>query len=245
MALRHCAVQAIKGATIFDQNVSDSTFAALDMTADGDLVTNQDRPWIAVYTDEGRATDADARSLRQNGALDFVVEFGIASAMTTIDPETGASVIQGVNIPATDSAMEQALDLVDAQIVAALTADEPWADVWRDISDGVTQIERRRTAGADQGMRLAARQLRMTLICKPDPVRGQPLKETSVWRRFRSLVVDTQTAGLVDAIIGVPEAEVTWAQILASRGLTSAAAIALGHEPATGNIEGVDVGPSN
>ena len=246
MALRHCAVQAIKGATIFDQNVADSTFAALDMTADGTLTTNEDRPWIAVYTDEGRAGGADVRSLRQNGALDFVVEFGIASAMTYIDPDTGASVIQGVNIPATDAAMELALDVVDAQIVAALTADTPWADVWRDISDGVTQIDRRRTAGADNGMRLAARQMRVTLKCKPDPVRGQPLASTSVWARFRALVDGTPLAATVDTIIGTPGAAVTWQQIMASRGMTEAAISALGQNRPIYTIQRAEfVSPAN
>ncbi|MFD2814949.1 hypothetical protein ACFSYD_11910 [Paracoccus aerius] len=99
LALRHCAVKALAGQTIVGANVTDSDFGALDLTPEGQLSTDRDRPFVLVYTDESRATETDIRSLRQNGELDFVIEYGVASAMTVIDENTGESVIDGMNIP--------------------------------------------------------------------------------------------------------------------------------------------------
>ena len=227
LALRHCAVQALRGQTVVGANVTDSDFGALDLTTDGQLQTDQDRPFVLIYTDESRASDdADVRSLRQNGELDFVVEYGLASPMTVIDEATGESVIEGVNIPATDANFEAALDLMDRQVMSILSGAEGWAELWRGLIDRVERIERRRRASADEGMRIAARQTRITVIAKPDPVPGQPIADRSIWGRFRAAVAGDPIEDMVLAMLG--EAQPEWSAVIAGRGMTKGEATASG-----------------
>lgn len=235
LALRHCAVKALTGQTIVGANVTDSDFGALDLTPDGQMQTDRDRPFVLIYTDESRATETDLRSLRQNGELDFVIEYGVASAMTEIDPETGESVIAGVNIPATDANFEAALDLMDRQVMAILAGADGWAELWRNLTDGVTKIERRRRASADEGMRIAARQTRITVAAKPDPVQGQALADTSIWARFMAAIEGDPVEPMVQAMLGAAQPD--WKTIIAGRGMTEGEAKALGF-PEHGTIEG-------
>jgi len=232
--LRVSAVEALKGATLVGDNVRDSDFAAIDIAGDGNLRTNQDRPFIVVYTDDGDVTEADTRDLRQNGVVDFVCEFGAATPMAQIDPETGESVIAGVDIPATDSALEMVLDLVDRQIVNALTDPESgWTRVWKRLSDRVEKIERKRAVTADDGLRLAARQLRIKLACKPDPVYGQPLAEGAVWSELRAAIAADrpELVPTFDAMMGVEDAEVSIDMIRRAFGQTIEQARSLGYGP--------------
>lgn len=235
LALRHCAVKALIGQTIVGANVTDSDFGALDLTPDGQLSTERDRPFVLVYTDESRATETDIRSLRQNGELDFVIEYGAASAMTEIDPETGESVIDGMNIPPTDANLEAALDLMDRQVMAILSGADGWAELWRGLTDGVTKIERRRRASTNEGVRIAARQTRITVAAKPDPAPGQALADTSIWSRFLTAIEDDPVKPMVQAMLGAAQPD--WKTIIAGRGMTAGEAKALGF-PEHGTIEG-------
>lgn len=239
LALRHCAVKALAGQTIVGANVADSDFGALDLTPDGQLSTDRDRPFVLVYTDESRATETDLRSLRQNGELDFVIEYGVASAMTEIDPQTGESVIAGVNIPATDANFEVALDLMDRQVMQILSGADGWAELWRGLTQGVTKIERRRRASADEGLRIAARQTRITVSALPDPVPGQALASGSIWARFLSAVDGDPVEEMVRAMLGTAQPE--WKAIVAGRGMTAGEARAMGF-PQDGTIQGYNIG---
>lgn len=239
LALRHCAVKALTGQTIVGANVSDSDFGALDLTPDGQLQTDRDRPFVLVYTDESRATETDLRSLRQNGELDFVIEYGVASAMTEIDEETGASVISGINIPATDANFEAALDVMDRQVMSILAGGEGWAELWRGLTQGVTKIERRRRASADEGIRIAARQTRITVSALPDPVPGQALAEGSIWARFLAAIDGDPVEEMVQVMMGQVQPE--WRAIVAGRGMTIGEAKAMGF-PESGTIQGYELG---
>jgi hypothetical protein len=232
--LRVAAVEALKGATLVGDNVRDSDFAAIDIAGDGNLRTNQDRPFIVVYTDEAEVNKADTRDMRQNGTVDFVCEFGAATPMAQTDPETGESVIAGVDIPATDAALEMALDLVDRQIGNALTDPESaWTALWQRLSDRVDKIERKRAVTADNGVRLAARQLRIRLECKPDPVFGQPLAEGAVWTELRAAIAADrpELVSTYDAMLGAEQAEVSIDMIRRAFGQTMGQARRLGYGP--------------
>lgn len=237
LALRHSALKAIAGKTLVGANVTDSDFSALDFTPDGMIETNQDKPFILIYTDDSRASDADIRSLRANGDLDFVIEYGIASPMTETN-EHGESTIIGFGVPATDANFEAALDMMDRQVMAILSGDAGWAEIWRGLSDNVVKIERQRRASADDGMRIAARQTRITLAAKPDPVPGQELAAASIWVRFRAAVTDPSVAALVDAMVS--GARDDWKAIITGRGATAGEAAAYGIVP-DGQIEGFEI----
>ena len=180
IAARIAAVQALKGNTLVGDNVLDSQIGALDVAADGTLRTDEDRPFISVYTDSAKADGEDAtlRSFSINGDTEFVFEAGVTAAHIETDPETGESTIYP-GIPGTDSAFEVHLDLVVRQIGDALSdADNAWAEIFRKLVSVFSKIERARTSGDGNGVRLAAQQLRVTAVLRPDPIRGTELKPT-------------------------------------------------------------------
>ena len=190
IALRMATVEALKGKTEVGDNVLDSEIGALDVTADGQLRTDQPAPFISVYVESATMGDdrlgggADLRALHRSGPTALIIEYGITAAMTVPNEDTGASeVMQG--IPTTDAAFEFFLDLVGRQIVNALSDPKSeWAELWKGLSESVAKIERKRTADATNGVRIAAHQLVITLDLRPDPVFGEPIAPTSIWAKF-------------------------------------------------------------
>src|SRR5690606_33818015 len=88
-------------------------------------------------------------------------------------------------VPDTDDAFEFYLDIVARQIGDVLTdpANE-WAEIFRRLCLQIVSVERRRTGSADNGARLAAHQIKMTVDLVADPVKGVPLKAGSPMASF-------------------------------------------------------------
>lgn len=186
IALRMATVEALKGNTLVAGNVLDSEIGALDVAADGSLRTDQEKPFISVYVEGAKLEGAaDIRALHKSGPTELVIEIGITAAMTSTDPETGASEVIGLQIPATDPAFEFFLDCTGRAIINALTDPRnAWAEIWRGLSSSISKIERRRTANVSNGARVAAHQIVITLDLSPDPVFGEPMAPTSIWKKF-------------------------------------------------------------
>ncbi|MCG6115101.1 MAG: hypothetical protein MEQ84_07865 [Mesorhizobium sp.] len=176
IGLRIAAVEALKGKTQVGGNVLDSQIAALDIGADGALRTDQEKPFIAVYTSGAvHEGDDDLRSMLGNGLTEIEFEMGIAATMTETDPETGASEIVG-GLPATDPAYEFHLDMVARQIADTLNdPDSEWADIFRGLIVRIAKIEHARTSSGHIGVRLAGRQVRLTALLIDDPMKGEAL----------------------------------------------------------------------
>lgn len=203
IALRIAAVEALKGRTLVGNNVLDSQIGALDVDANNSIRTDQQKPFISVFVEAGKVEGPDQlglRALHRSGLTEFMIETGIATSMTVIDEITGASeVIPG--LPATDTAFEFYLDVVGRQIVNALTnPDNEWAEIWRGLSSGIVKIERRRTADAASGTRIAAHQIVVTLDLLADPIAGEALAPSSIWAKFfeklDELAVDDPAAAI-------------------------------------------------
>lgn len=233
LALRVSAVEALRGRTMVGENVRDSDIGSIDIGADGSLRTDEDRPFILVYTDAGRANDTPLRDLHANGEIDLVFEFGVATPMMTTDPETGESVLAGTTVPATDEALEMALDIIDREIASVLAGEGAWPTIWKRLSNGVVKIERRRAVNAEQGVRFAARQMVVTLNARPDPVMGVPLAETSPFRMFAdALGADrSDLAPVVAGMLGETTGALTVAQLRERFGHTAQESRALGYGP--------------
>ncbi|MGQ2906738.1 MAG: hypothetical protein ACT6QU_02175 [Aliihoeflea sp.] len=184
-ALRVAAIEALKGRTLVENEVRDSEFGAIDITSDGALRTDKDRPFISVYVEDAKETDRlESRALYRSGETQFILEIGIASPMVETN-DAGESTVIGVGLPPTDAAFEFYLDMVGRQAVDALTdPTNAWAEIWRSLSSGVRKIERKRTADATTGTRIAAHQIVVTLDLLPDPVAGEPMAPTSAWARL-------------------------------------------------------------
>lgn len=201
IAARIAAVEALKGKTLVGDNVLDSEIGAIDISADGSARTDEEKAFIAVYTDAATTGDATLRSLAVNGTTDFLFETGVTAAMTERDPETGAAVIVP-GIPATDRAFEFFMDMVVRQIGDALTdPDNAWAEVFRRLCVKFVSIKRSRTSGDHGGTRMAAQQVLVQADLLPDPPRGLDLAPTHALVRFFDMagllndpVIDAQVA---------------------------------------------------
>ena len=198
IALRIAAVEALKGATIVGSNVLDSEIGALDVGADGSIRTDQETYFISVYTEGSKQEGsnpgggADLRSLHISGPTDIVFEFGATAAMVETDDATGVSQIVGLQIPATDANFEFLLDIIERQLVNALTdPNNAWAEIFRKLHSTTLTIDRRRTSSAE-GTKVAARQIAIRLELLPDPIYGEPVAPTSAWAKFfTQLALDT------------------------------------------------------
>lgn len=191
MALRISAIQALKAAdTIVQGNVLDSQIAAFDQTADGQLRTDVQRPFIAVYTDAAKSQEISSTStgLRANGAVEILFNSGVTLTMAETDAETGVSeIIEG--LPATDAHFEAVLDVIDVQIARALSDPEnPWAQVFSDFVQSYVSKELVRSSSAVGSVRLAAGQTKLTVEVLADPKKGQVFQPESPWTRLLSLM---------------------------------------------------------
>ncbi|TRD16962.1 hypothetical protein [Palleronia caenipelagi] len=207
MALRITAVEALKAAgTLVGDNVLDSQIAAIDHTSDGQLSSDQKRPFIAVYTDMAKATDLGATGLRTNGQVDLTFNCGVSMTMATTDRETGETeIIEG--LPATDAHLEAILDVLEVQIGRALTdPDNPWAQVFGDFVQSYVARQAVRASSSADNVRLAAGQIKLTLEVFADPRLGQPMDPEGPWARFMALMRDHDLPqrALFETLLGAP-----------------------------------------
>lgn len=244
IALRVSVQEALRGATLAGGNVLDSQFAALDLDADGAMRTDQDRPFISVYTDGGRvgAGNGFLSLFGDEPTVELVIEAGISAAMLDQDPETGATSIIGVGLPDTDANMELTLDLMMRQVADALVKpDSVWADIARELLGNVTNIERSRIGQKANGVRVAAQEVRIAAGLLADPVKGAPLEGTT-YEKFLAALADSGDARLLkvkqafEAALAGTAAD--WELVQRELGLTDGQSGALGMRPLATDAEG-------
>ncbi|MGF9694705.1 hypothetical protein AAIH46_17935 [Rhizobium sp. 0TCS1.26] len=236
IALRIAAVEALKGKTLVGNNVLDTPNGALDIQADGSLRTDEDKPFVSVYTDQGRAENIAGRSLTENGLCDIIFEMGISTAMLDIDEETEATVLVGINIPGSDRNREFFLDIVQRQIATALTdPDNAWADIYRGLHHRIMKIEYAGARNTDDGQRLAGHQMRLTVDLGDEPQTGVALDPRSAFMRFLKALEASddrsyrEQAAVMRALITGTAAD--WEALQRRNGMTAAELLALGHGP--------------
>ncbi|WP_068305295.1 hypothetical protein [Pararhodobacter sp. CCB-MM2] len=209
MALRIAAVQALRSAdTLVAGNVLDSQISALDLTADGELRSDQGRPFIAVYTDGAKTGELSQTGLRSNGQVTLLFNCGVSLAMAVTDKETGqARIIE--ELPATDPYFEAVLDMLDVQIARTLVDPEnAWAQVFGDFVSSYVSKEHLRASARNDSQRLAAGQIKLVVEVFADPVRGQALAAGGPWDRFLALLREAALPelALFESFLGVPGA---------------------------------------
>lgn len=236
IALRTAAVEALKGQTLVGGHVLDSPNGALDIAADGSFRTDEDSPFISVYTDIGKVEKVTGRGLIENGLCDIVFEMAVASAMTEVNDDTGVSTLVGIAIPASDRSFELFLDLVQRQIFDALNdPDNAWAEIYRGLHYGVRKIDYAGARNTEDGQRLAGHQIRLTVDLIDDPVKGEALDPASPFMRFLGAldassdpVYQTQASTMRSLLAGTNE---TWQALQRRNGMTAAELLALGLGP--------------
>ena len=208
MALRIAAVEALKvGATLVGTNVLDSQISAIDQTADGALTTDQQRPFIAVYSDSSKAENLGDTGLRANGRIELTFNCGVSLTMGALNKETGVTeIIEG--LPSTDAQFEAILDVVGCQICRVLTdASNPWAQVFGNLCTLVSKMQVRSSSAAES-VRLACGQVKITVDAYADPPLGQVFAQGSHWPSFLELMEQHQVKqlGLFQLMLGQPGA---------------------------------------
>ena len=143
-----------------------------------------------------------------------------------------------IAIPHTDEGMELTLDLMEHQVVSALTRDDtPWAHVWMTLVPRVHQRLSRRRASSENGVRFAARQLVLTCDLIDAPVGGAPLPHSGVWAEVLSMMeADPAMAGIASLIRAEIEGKLVaeWRRAAYDLGVPLGAAAALGLGAADG-----------
>ncbi|WP_068318904.1 hypothetical protein [Polycladidibacter hongkongensis] len=172
IALRYCLVEALKGATEAGDNVEDSAIGALNVD-EGGITTNKEAPFISIYTDEAETSFSDGGlQLLGSAKTDVIIEWGISSAMTETDPETGQDT-SVTGIPQTDDNMEFTLDLMGRQICDALLPNSSkYAEYFQLLTQKAENMKRERIASDTDGLRLAAHRIVLGLELLGDPVAG-------------------------------------------------------------------------
>lgn len=185
IALRICAVQALKGRTLVGTNVLDSEIGALETAPDGTLRTDKEKQFISVYADDSKQlTGLETRSFATNGQIEMVFEAGVATPHLTKDAETDETVIMN-GLPATDANFEFYLDLTMRQIADGLSdPDNEWAAIFNSLIIRFDKCQRSRISGDTNGVRLAAHQMKITVDAVAEPVAGQPLNLASPMAKF-------------------------------------------------------------
>lgn len=189
MALRIAAVEALKsGNTLVGSNVLDSQVSAIDLTADGRFSSDQEKPFIAVYTDRAKSVELSHSGLRSNGAIEVVFNYGISQTMAKTNKATGETeILEG--FPASDAVSEAALDVLDVEISRVLSdPDNAWSQVFRDLCRADLSKEHSRSGSAFDKMRIAVGQMKLTVEAFADPTLGAELPEGGPWKRFVSLM---------------------------------------------------------
>lgn len=236
IAARLLLVQALKGNTLVGDNVRDSLIGGIDIAADGTVRTDQEGPFIAVYTDAAKTEQGqiDLRSLKENGRVEIVLEWGITAAMTETDPDTDESVIVSLGFPATDAAMEFHMDMVGRQIADILTdPDNAWSDLFRSLCYNFVQVDRSRVGNDGDGVRLAAHQMKITAELLDDPIRGETIEGV-----FARIFTALDTSGDTDLVArsALMQAQLAgtnepWELTERYKGMTDSELLALGIGP--------------
>lgn len=244
IALRIAAVEALKGRTLVGANVLDTPNGALDIQADGSLRTEEEKPFVSVYTDKGATEGVVGRSLTENGLCELIFEVGISSAMLQVDEDTEETVIIGINIPGSDRNREFFLDIVQRQIADALTdPDNEWADIYRGLHHRIVKIDTAGARNTDDGQRLAGHQTKLTIALGDDPEIGVPLDPRSAFMRFIEKLEGSDDksyqgqAAMIRTLIG--GSVEGWKALQRRKGLTTAEMIAVGCGPLANDLDEV------
>lgn len=180
-AVRQCAARAIAGATLAEGRVFMSVIDPISAK-----LSEERAPVITVNTDDHKQA-ADGRDMTGGEAhLDLVFEAAIAARVETTGTDgTGAEV--AVTIIEADAGLDLTLDLIEHQILRALLAPSPWADLFRRFV--LVMHERVSRRGADaSGTRWAARQLVIRCDTLAEPVGAEDIAPGSVWGDLLALM---------------------------------------------------------
>lgn len=182
LALRLTTVKAILGRTLAEDRVFDSMANPIDKK-----LSTETKPMVVVRTDDHEIEDIQGRELHSgNAKCELVFEIGLA-ARATAEASDGQQVVQ-LTFPHTDAGLELALDVMESQIVEALTnPSNDWSALWQEFVPRVISRDSRRAAANENGVHFAARQIIIVVDLLSDPIPGGGLIPGSAWETLIGL----------------------------------------------------------
>lgn len=238
LAIRACAFLTLYGRTYAEDRVFDSTLQVID-----ELRRDAPLPFITVAIDEAEGSPTDHNLLASTETIALVIEVGIGRQVEV----EGAD--DRIRLPLTDPGLEWALDLVSYQIVALLTSDTGWGDLFRRFVMRYRSVVRLRGGMTEAGDRFAARQIVLELapISDPDmgilPAAGDPFADFIAALRtvdavtHPDLAIYPDLADALEAAILATELD-PWARAAARLGIARESAYALGVVPVVAPLVG-------
>lgn len=168
IGLRLSALMAIAGRTWAGDEVFDSEVGLIDQVVKGEIAR---APFVVVYTDNSDMALEGRNLLANDGGVNLVFETAV-QAYRKVEGDTPDQLDIA---PETDSEMELMLDMIEHQILTALTdPDNEWAETF----DGLFMITgriRSLRAAESKTTRYAARQLSINVQPLREPVAcGEP-----------------------------------------------------------------------
>ena len=223
LAMRIAAARALTGTTLAETRVFDSAIDPIDQT-----IAETRAPVLIVTTDDYEL-DVTGRDLGHGPTrCDLVIEAAIASRV-----EVGGAT--QVSIPHTDEGMELVLDLMEHQVIVALTHDQtPWSRLWMHLVPRITKRVSRRGASVEHGVRFAARQIVLTCDLIEAPTGGAAVVPGSTWAAVLAAFGDDEALAPIGDLLrttieGEPLAD--WRRAAHTLGIPLAVAYAIGLGP--------------
>ncbi len=229
LAMRIAAARALKGATLAEDRVFDSAIDPIDQT-----IAETRKPVLIVSTEDQEA-DITGRDLTHaRVACELVIEVAIAARVEITMPD-GEGGETSIVIPHTDEGMELVLDVMEHQIMAALTRERStWSKVWMLLVPRVSRRNSRRGASSEKGVRFAARQITLTCDLIEAPTDGGPIPAGGTWAEvFAAMQTDPQLAWIGEMLRAEIEGEplADWRRAANMLGIHLKTADALGIGP--------------
>ena len=223
LAMRVAAARAVKGVTLAGDRVFDSAIEPIDLT-----IADNRQPILVVMTDEHEAIPTGRDLFHTDASCDLIIEAAIASRVEIEGEVT-------ITIPHTDEGMELVLDMMEHQVIAALTRERTgWSRVWMKLVPRVKRRLSRRGASAEGGVRFAARQIVLTCDLIEAPTDGAAIAAGSVWADVLSVMEEDETLEAIANLLRltIEGAEVSdWKRAANMLGIHNATANAIGLGP--------------
>lgn len=196
LVMRLAAARALRERTLAGARVFDSAVDPIDQT-----IAENRQPLLVLTTDEHEA-DITGRDLSGDAQrCDLVIELAIA-ARVEVPARDGQGGQITIAIPHTDEGMELTLDMMEHQVLGALTRDEnAWARAWMKLVPRVTRQLSRRGASSENGVRFAARQLVLTCDLVDTPTVGADIPSGTAWGEVLALMAADQTLAPIAAML--------------------------------------------
>ena len=223
LAMRVAAARAIRGTTLAEDRVYDSAIDPIDHA----VLANR-QPFVVVSTEDHDITVTGRDLVYGDHECRLMIETAVASRVE-IEGE------DGLTIPHTDEGMEIVLDILEHQIIAALSHERTaWSRVFMHLVPTIKSRQSRRGASAEGGVRFAARQIAIACDLIEAPVAGAAIPSGGVWDDVMTLMSEDEDLApigqLLRAIIEGDEAA-DWRRSANILGIHAATAAKIGIAP--------------